>query len=464
MPMTKGHQEARKAEIRRALEQAREKTLRLLDFVPDAHLTVRVHDFYSPIGWHFGHIGMTEEYWVLTRTLDRACLDDRLTFLFANIPDNPKDNRVYLPARDEIQRYLARTRCRTLEALDEADLAGSHPYLADGYAWEFAFQHECQHQETIAELLQLLQQYRALPSAVAGRDANRSPQAPLASFASSPCSRLAESPIDGSFIGPEREDVVSLPGGRFRMGSDDRHGYDNEKEAHWVEVAPFALDRTPVTVGAWIRFLQADGYRRRELWTGAGWEWRRHEGAERPEYWQPLASETGYGYFSPPGLRPLQGNEPVCGISWYEADAYARWAGKRLPTETEWEFAAAYDPATGESRRYPWGMEPPCPALACFGLNQWAPSPVGSYPDGASALGILDMAGSVWEWTATPFLPYPGFQAFPYEGYSKDHMDGNHFVCRGGSWASAGCILRCSFRNWYVPTYRQGFLGLRCAR
>ena len=157
-------------------------------------------------------------------------------------------------------------------------------------------------------------------------------------------------------------------------------------------------------------------------------------------------------------------DEPVYSVSWYEADAYARWAGNRLPTEAEWEYAATYDPQTGQSRRYPWGAEEPDKTRASFGLSAWQPGAVGKRPQGASAFGLLDMAGGVWEWTATPFLPYPGFEAFPYDGYSKEHMDGNHFVCRGGSWATAGPILRCSFRNWYVPTYRQGFLGLRCAR
>jgi iron(II)-dependent oxidoreductase len=156
--------------------------------------------------------------------------------------------------------------------------------------------------------------------------------------------------------------------------------------------------------------------------------------------------------------------EPVCGISWYEADAYARWAGKRLPTEAEWEYASAREPALKQSRRYPWGDRRPNPDDASFGLAGWNPDPVGAHPDGQSGLGLLDMAGGVWEWTASPFLPYPGFVAFPYDGYSKEHMDGNHFVCRGGSWATSGPILRCAFRNWYVPTYRQGFLGLRCAR
>jgi iron(II)-dependent oxidoreductase len=420
----------RKSEIRRSLERIRANTLRLLDFVPDEFLKTRVHDFYSPIGWHFGHVGMTEEFWVCARALDLPPRDERLAFLFANLPENPKDNRVHLPSRDEIVAYLQATRRTVLEALDRTDLDSENPLLADGYAWEFAAQHECQHQETICELLQLINKERVTDW----------PRAPI---------EPDSSPVE----------MAAIPGGEFTMGSDWRHGYDNEKREHRVEVAPFALDRTPVTASRWAAFMADGGYRRPELWSEEGWAWREREGAVAPEYWL-----DGFGFCGPLGARAILPDEPVSSISWFEADAYARWSGKRLPTEAEWEFAARFDPATGESRRYPWGDQAPSPEQARFGMSGWRADSAGRRPEGASALGLLDLAGGVWEWTSTPFLPYPGFEAWPYDGYSKDHMDGNHFVCRGGSWASAAVILRCTFRNWYVPTYRQGFLGLRCAR
>jgi iron(II)-dependent oxidoreductase len=431
-------QAQRKAEIAAALESARAKTLWLLEAVPEAFLKVRVHDFYSPVGWHFGHIGMTEEFWVQTQALQRPCRDAALSFLFANLPENPKDNRVHLPSREEIVAYLAATRRQTLQALEATDLASDNPLITDGYAWEFAYQHECQHQETIAELLQLIHTEGHFPDVRA---------APF-----SPAAQLTE--------------MVSLSGGAFLMGSDDRHGYDNEKRAHRVEVAPFELDRTPVTSAQWLAFMADGGYSNHRLWHDAGYfDWALPNRITGPEYWRRAQGDAGaYFYVGPTGPRPIDPQEPVCGISWYEADAYARWAGKRLPTEAEWEFAAAYDPADGRSRRYPWGDAAPEPRRAAFGLSAWQPAPVGTHPDGASALGLLDMAGGVWEWTASPFLPYPGFAAFPYDGYSQDHMDGHHLGCRGGSWATSAPILRCSFRNWYVPTYRQGFLGVRCAR
>jgi iron(II)-dependent oxidoreductase len=431
-------QDERKDELRRAMSEARAKTLRLLDFVPDEFLKVRVHDFYSPVGWHFGHIGMTEEFWVCSEALCQPPRDSDLTFLFANLPDNPKDNRVHLPSRDEIISYLQSTRCDALEWLDRTNLASSNPLIADGYAWDFALQHECQHQETICELLQLIHMEEA-------------------------STEVSEQAVPHSTPLLTAE-MISIPGGTFTMGSNAASGYDNEKSEHEITVADFELDMTPVTVMLWIEFMLDGGYTRRELWSEAGWNWRQRESANAPEYWRLTDASRGIRYYGPHGRRAMHVNEPVSSISWFEADAYARWAGKRLPTEAEWEYAARFDPATGRSRRYPWGESEPDTNRTCFGMNDWRAAPVGDRPTGASAFGIHDMAGGVWEWTSTPFLPYPGFKAYPYDGYSKDHMDGKHYVCKGGSWATSATILRSSFRNWYVPTYRQGFLGLRCAR
>ena len=426
----------RKREIANKLEEARERTLDLFASVPDANLNLRVHDFYSPIGWHFGHLAMTEEYWTLIRALGRPSVNPDYTFLFANIPENPKNNRVHLPTRDDITRYLKDTRQAVLEALHDTDLDADDPLLADGYAWEFAHQHECQHQETIAELLQLLSKHLTppvLPLGAARLVMDAQPPTPL----------------------------LSIPGGEFLMGSDDRHGYDNEKCAHEVTVAPFEMEKDPVTAAQWTQFMADGGYERQELWSEDGWAWRQAENAHCPEYWHPV--EDGYGYFYAGGIRGIHPREPVTSVSWYEADAYARWRGLRLPTEAEWEFAAADDPAAGRMRRYPWPSEGMSPHSMYYGMRPYFPLP-GVEERTTNEFGLRYLAGSVWQWTSSPFLPYVGFEAFPYDGYSKDHMDGRHYVCRGGSWASDARILRASFRNWYVPSYRQGFLGLRCAK
>jgi gamma-glutamyl hercynylcysteine S-oxide synthase len=414
-----------------ALHTVRERTLWLLEQVPEAYLKRRVHDFYSPIGWHFGHVAMTEEFWVCEQALGLSCRDEAVRFLFANLPENSKDNRVNLPSRAAIIQYMNQTRTRVLEALETADLDADNPLLANGYAWEFAIQHECQHQETIAELLTLIHQ------AVGG------------------IKPMEEIEWRRGVV-PE---LVAIPRGTFWMGSDDPAGYDNEKRSHEVTVKAFTLDKFPVTAYDWSEFIADGGYRRAELWTPEGWKWRQSENVERPEYWFDPRQAGRWVCWHPRGDRAIHPDEPAASLSWHEAQAYAKWAGRRLPTEAEWEYAARGT----DGRRYPWGHEEPSTNYAAFGLRAWQPAPVGSHPAGASPFGVQDMAGSVWEWTASPFLSYPDFNAFPYDGYSLDHMDGNHRVCRGGSWATSPSILRCSFRNWYIPTYRQGFLGVRLA-
>lgn len=408
-----------KARLAARLEEARAKTLWLLDQVPDEFLRRRVHSFYSPIGWHFGHVGRTEEFWAIGEALQRPLLDDRLSFLFADLPENPKDNRTNIPERGDIKRYLTETRSRCLAALEGADLESESLLLKGGYAWDFAVQHECQHQETICEMLQLIQKEKG----------------------------YVDLPDPFPWKAQVRAESVAIPSGTFVQGSSDPFAYDNEKQPHEVHVQGFSLAKSPVTAYQWSEFIQDGGYFRRQLWSEEGWAWKEKEGVDRPEYWL----SHGHFAYGPLGVRAIHPDEPVCSVGWYEAEAYARWAGKRLPTETEWEYAAS----AGE---FPWGDSQPSDSLARFGISGWGPSPVGRLQ-----CGLDDMAGNVWEWTASPFLPYPGFEAYPYDGYSKDHMKGEHRVCRGGSWATAGPLLRRSFRNWYVPSYRQGLLGLRLA-
>jgi len=422
----------RRSEIAASLEACRARTLALLSHVPEEFLKRRVHSFYSPIGWHFGHIARTEEHWIAVEALRQEPLDANLSFVFADLPENPKDNRVNMPDREAIIDYLARTRSRTIQELDTADLDQDSELLGEGYAWDFAMQHECQHQETIIEMLQLIQK----------EIGHREPQ---------------NDPPDWSVPEPTRS--VAIPGGEFTMGSDRRNIYDNEHDAHSVKVDRFDLDETLATAGQWTEFMLEDGYTRKELWSPEGWTWRAENGIERPEYW--FLWQGSWATYGPAGPRWVHPNEPVASLSRFEAEAYARWRRKRLPTEAEWEFAAASGSA---NQTFPWGDQAPTEGHADFGIHNFAPEPVGSHPAGASRHGVLDLAGGTWEWTSSPFLPYPGFRAFPYEGYSKAHMDGRHFVCRGGSWATAAPILRRSFRNWYVPTYRQGLLGVRCAQ
>lgn len=425
----------RKTNLVLRLTEVRAKTLWLLDQVPEDFFCRRIHSFYSPIGWHFGHIGRTEEFWVISRALQKPLIDERLTFLFADLPENPKDNRVNIPTIDKTKEYLALTRQAVLRELERADFDASDAFIGGGYAWEFALQHECQHQETIAEMLCLIH-----------KDIDH------------------DEPLD--LPAPEWKQSVQLPtltipAGTFLMGTDYQHAYDNEKTCHVVDVEEFVVDKYPITAFQWSEFADDSGYVNCSLWTEAGWEWRQQENATAPEYHKAIDGIPCM--FSPIGLRPIHPDEPVSCISRHEADAFCKWAGRRLLTEPEWEYLAGWDPEKLCKPRYPWGIADPSLDKAVNALRTWWPQPVGQRASGKNVQGVAELAGNVWEWTASQFLQYPGFAAFPYDGYSKDHMDGEHFVCRGGSWATSNVILQATFRNWYVPGYRQGFLGMRCA-
>jgi iron(II)-dependent oxidoreductase len=237
--------------------------------------------------------------------------------------------------------------------------------------------------------------------------------------------------------------TVAVDAGPFDMGHDGAgFAYDNERARHSVHVDAFAIDRLPVTNAAYLEFIDDGGYARPELWTDGGWDWRAANGVERPQYW------TRDGRVRDFELKhELDPALPVAHVSWFEADAFARWRGARLPTEAEWEKAAR-------------GADPRHANIDQLGFG---PAPAGAYPAGASACGALGMFGDLWEWTASDFTPYPGFQAFPYREYSEVFFGGDYKVLRGGSWATRPRVARSSFRNWDHPARRQIFAGLRCA-
>ena len=254
-----------------------------------------------------------------------------------------------------------------------------------------------------------------------------------------------------------------IPAGPFVMGTDDRSfAYDNERPAHVVELARYRIDLAPVTNAQYLAFMLDGGYHRRELWTDAGWLWLKETGVWHPARWV-LGADERWLERSFGRLAPLALDRPVGHVSWYEAAAYARWAGKRLPTEAEWEKAAAWDLETRVARRYPWGDMPPSENHANLDQRTFAPAAVGAYPRGRSFFGCHQMIGDVWEWTASDFAPYAGFAAFPYREYSEVHFGKGYKVLRGGSWATRPIAIRNTFRNWDLPQRRQIFAGFRCA-
>jgi iron(II)-dependent oxidoreductase len=303
-------------------------------------------------------------------------------------------------------------------------------------------QHEHQHDETMLATIQLSER----PFDVVVRAATRTESS----------SRL---PSASGSLGPE----VSLPGGVFVMGTDSEPwAYDNERPAHEVEVAPFRIDRAPVSNGDFVTFIADGGYDDPLLWTEDGWKWRQEAALEHPMAWQREGADAWsvlrFGH-----RRDVDASEPVQHVCWYEADAFARWAGKRLPTEMEWEYAASWAP-DARKRRYPWGDDDPTDAHANLGQRRLGPTSIGSHALGASAWGCVDMVGGVWEWTSSDFHAYPGFRSFPYPEYSEVFHGAEYKVLRGGSWAVHPVACRTTFRNWDYPIRRQIFAGFRCAR
>ncbi len=256
-----------------------------------------------------------------------------------------------------------------------------------------------------------------------------------------------------------------MPGGPFTMGvshGDEPWALDNERPAHVRLVPDFFIDTVPVTCGAYRRFIEDGGYRDPRWWAPAGWAHVREHGLHAPLFWRREGDRWLRRRFGV--VEPVPDDEPVLHVSWYEADAYARWAGRRLPTEAEWEKAARHDPATGRSRRYPWGDTAPGPEHANLGQRHLRPAPAGAYPAGASPLGVRQLIGDVWEWTSSDFLPYPGFVAFPYREYSEVFFGPEYKVLRGGAFAVDAVACRGTFRNWDYPIRRQIFAGFRTAR
>ncbi len=392
----------------------------------------------SPLVWDLAHIGNYEELWLLREAAGARAIDPTLDDMYDAFR-HPRPNRPALPLLGpaEARRYIAEVRGRVVDALQDVDLdgGGNRPLLTGGFVYGMVVQHEHQHDETMLATLQLMDGpgYRPL-----------APSPPAA-----PADALPEE--------------VEVPAGPFTMGTDDDGwGYDNERPAHVVDLAAFRIDTAPVTNRKYTRFVEDGGYDDAHWWGQAGWAWRIREDLRHPQFWRAEGggswSRNRFGWHE-----DLPLDEPVQHVCWHEADAFARWAGRRLPTEAEWEKAASWTPV-GAKHRWPWGDEDPGPSTANLGGGHYRPAPAGAYPGGASAVGCRQMIGDVWEWTSSDFEPYPGFATFPYREYSEVFFGSGYKVLRGGSWATSPLAVRNTFRNWDFPIRRQIFAGFRCAR
>jgi gamma-glutamyl hercynylcysteine S-oxide synthase len=256
--------------------------------------------------------------------------------------------------------------------------------------------------------------------------------------------------------------TIEIPAGRSTLGlhrGSETFGWDNEYEAHTQDVPAFAIDRYKVTNRQFLEFMEAGGYETRAFWNNEDWNWRTACAISHPVFWKKAGEHWLYQTMFAEVALPL--DWPVY-VSHAEARAFARWAGKLLPTEAEWH-RAAYGSADGGERNYPWGNSAPSSRFGNFDFCRWDPTPVNAFPRGQSAFGVCDMLGNGWEWTSTVFAPFRGFEPFPfYRGYSADSFDGKHFVLKGGSARTAACMLRRTFRNWFQAHYQYVYAGFRC--
>ncbi len=358
-----------KAAIADRLAAARRRTYELIEPLDEEQLNRVYSPLLSPLAWDLGHIANFEELWLVQTVGGREPLHGELGRLYDAI-ENPRGSRNELPIlRDaELRSYLAEVRERALEVLDEVDISpdAEDRLLRDGFVYELLIAHEQQHNETMLQLLQMVDGYE--PSVSTGPE----PVPP----------------------GPE---TIAVDGGVYEIGAPATgFAYDNERPRHTVELAPFEIDSRPVTNREYAQFVAETG-------------------AEAPLYWE--REGDGWIHTAMGRREPVAADQPVVHVSWDEADAYARWAGKRLPSEAEWEAA---------------------------------------HPR-------LEGVGRAWEWTSSDFLAYPGFEPFPYREYSTPFFGGDYKVLRGGSWATHQNLMRPSFRNWDLPQRRQIFAGFRCA-
>jgi iron(II)-dependent oxidoreductase len=415
-----------KRAVRALLDETRERTLALVSSISEADMN-RVHDpLMSPLVWDLGHIAAFEDLWLGMNVGGLPAVRPELLSVY-DATETPRAERGDIPYLrvDEAHVYLETVRARALRVLDQVDL--------DPVVWDMVIRHEQQHNETMLQTLKL-----AAPGVF-----------------TPPARPLPERP---PFYAAGRKALVAA--GPFELGAlPEGFAYDNERPRHLVDLAAFEIDVTPVTNGAYRKFVEAGGYERREWWSDAGWEWRVREGIERPLYWTADGSERWFAT-----VEPIDPAAPVMHVSWYEAEAYARSRGERLPTEAEWEKAAAYYPGSDLARRFPWGDEPPSTDRANLDQLAFRAASPGAYPAGSSPYGCVAMIGDVWEWTASSFTAYPGFEPYPYEEYSSIFFGDDYKVLRGGSWATRPRVAATTFRNWDYPIRRQLFCGFRCAR
>ena len=422
------------------LADARTNTDRLFDLVKPEFLYDRPIPERHRIVFYVGHLEAFDWNLLRERAIGVQTFHPEFDRLFAfgidpvggGLPtDLPKD----WPAVSDVREYVAGVRHALDEGLEAGMLSETLREFPLSLLLQVAIEHRLMHAETLTYMLHQLPLDRKTPPQL-------KPELVL---------------------GPGMPAIIEVPAGRATLGlrreDPSSFGWDNEYEENTVEVPAFSIDQFPITNQQYLEFLTAGGYENSDLWSREGWDWKSKNNISHPGFWR---NHTGVWYFA--GMFeevPLAMDCPVY-VSHAEASAYARWAGKSLPTEAQWH-RAAYGTPEGNERPYPWGTETPSQTRGNFDFQRWDPTPVGAFPEGQSAFGVMDLLGNGWEWTSTLFSPFPGFEPFSfYRGYSADFFDNKHFVMKGGSARTAACMLRRSFRNWFQPHYPHVYAGFRC--
>jgi gamma-glutamyl hercynylcysteine S-oxide synthase len=454
------------------MREFRSRTLDLVADLDDQQMIGPRLPTVNPPLWEIGHVAWFQEFWLLRHLRKQKPLIENGDQLY-NSTDVAHDTRweLLLPLREDTLRYMETV---LLHAVAELD-ATRHLSPEEFYFYLLATFHEGMHAEALAYTRQAL-----------GYSAPR--------FTAAEASAAGKRQPAGFCLGD-----VEIPGGTFLIGAtpDFPFVFDNEKWAHAVEVKPFCIARAPVTNGEYLAFVEDGGYRKPQFWSADGWRWLASGGAPQletsfakffnrnvkqspqltepkdklgqPLYWRREASgrwlQRIFDHYV-----PLKDKLPVIHVSWYEAEAYCKWAGRRLPSEAEWEIAASAEPSPDgrginqHRRRFPWGDDPPTRERANLDWRNLGLVEVAAYPEGDSAFGCRQMIGNVWEWTADNFAPYPGFIADPYKEYSEPWF-GTHKVLRGGCWTTRSLLIRNTWRNFYTPDRNDVWAGFRtCAR
>ena len=423
------------------LANARKRTDELFGIVKSDSLYERPIPERHRIIFYIGHLETFDWNLLRERVLGLKSFHSEFDRLFAfgidpvggGLPDDqPSD----WPSINSVRDYASSIR----QALDESlsgyqdfDLVGAGDGFSLSTLLNVAIEHRLMHAETLAYMLHQL-----------------------------PLGRKTRPVTPANLVSqPLTPQMIEVPAGEITLGLErgENFGWDNEYEAYGVNVSAFSIDRYKVTNGEYLDFINVGGYDTPAFWSTSDWNWKITHNILYPVFWE--RQGDGWLYRTMFEELPLPMDWPVY-VSHAEANAYANWAGKRLPTEGEWH-RAAYGRRDGIETAYPWGNGAPSAKFGNFDFANWNPTSVNAFPEGQSEFGVTDLLGNGWEWTSTKFGPFPGFKPFPfYRGYSADFFDGKHFVMKGGSARTAACMLRRSFRNWFQPNYQYVYAGFRC--